>query len=190
MTHLTSQEFVDALDGTLAPKPAGHLSHCEACRAEVDEMRALVTGTGLGAAREVPEPSPLFWAHFSDRVARATSELVPGRAPWWERVWKPAIGVAAAAAATMMVITLHRAPQTSPVVNVVATSAPAADSSAVADDDASIAFIAELAAGLDPEVRQAAARPSADATAAVISQMTPGQQAELMRLIRQQMGSN
>src|SRR5262249_7593962 len=80
MTHLTSQQFVEALDGTLTRKAAGHLSHCDACRREVDTLRALMTD--VESAREVPDPSPLFWAHFSERVTRATADLVPGRAAW------------------------------------------------------------------------------------------------------------
>jgi hypothetical protein len=189
MTHLTSQEFVEALDGTLAPKAAGHLTHCDACRAEVDTLRALMTD--VEGARDLPEPSPLFWAHFSERVNRATADLTPGRTPWWEHIWKPAVGLAAAAAATVLVVSLHRSADVS-IANGAGVSAgtPAAAAQALPVDDDSIAFIANLASGLDPETRQAAARPSADATAAVISQMTPAQQAELMRLIRQQMGSN
>jgi hypothetical protein len=189
MTHLTSQEFVEALDGTLAPKAAGHLSHCEACREEVDALRALMTS--VESARDVPEPSPLFWAPFGDRVTRATSDLVPGRAGWWESLWKPAVGLAAAAAATILVVTLHRAPDVARhgPSGAIESLAPA-EFPAVAADDASIEFIANLASGLDPEARQAAASPSTDATAAVISQMTPAQQAKLIRLIRQQMGSN
>jgi hypothetical protein len=189
MTHLTSQEFVEALDGTLAPKAAGHLTHCDACREEVDTLRALMTD--VVSARDVPEPSPLFWAHFGDRVSRATSDLVPGRAHWWDAFWKPAVGLAAAAAATVLVVSLHRAPDVTGISGgTVAEGMPAADVQGVPADDASIEFIANLASGLDPESRQAAARPSTDATAAVISQMTPAQQAELIRLIRQQMGSN
>jgi hypothetical protein len=47
-------------------------------------------------------------------------------------------------------------------------SAAAADLPAPGVDEASIDFIAGLAAGLDAETRQAAARASSDATAAVI----------------------
>ena len=65
MTHLTDVELVDLMDGTLAPARARHLEACEACRASASAIRETLA---RAADAEIPEPSPLFWEHFSARV--------------------------------------------------------------------------------------------------------------------------
>lgn len=60
----------------------GHLAQCRRCREVFDQMRH-----GLALAREVdvPEPSPLFWDHFSARVREAVEEEgdQPDVRRWW-----------------------------------------------------------------------------------------------------------
>lgn len=80
-THLRSQEFVDALDGALAPDRLEHLDGCGACRAELAAMQSVMID--VRPAGGVPDPSPLFWDHFSERVRQATAaDPVPDPAPW------------------------------------------------------------------------------------------------------------
>jgi hypothetical protein len=67
MTHLTDVELVDLLDGALAPPRARHLDGCETCRAKASAMRATLA---RAAEAEIPEPSPLFWEHFSARLEK------------------------------------------------------------------------------------------------------------------------
>ena len=64
MKHLTAIEIVDLLDGCLDPQRAAHLDDCGMCRAQTDQLRATLER----AALDVPEPSPLFWDHFSAQV--------------------------------------------------------------------------------------------------------------------------
>ena len=64
MKHLTAIEIVDLLDGRLDSQRAAHLDECAMCRAQADQLQA----TLAGAALDVPEPSPLFWDHFSAQV--------------------------------------------------------------------------------------------------------------------------
>jgi hypothetical protein len=65
MTHLTSDELIDAMEGMLAPDRQAHLATCEQCRRELAGLSSV-----LSEARQtsVPEPSPLFWPHFSQRI--------------------------------------------------------------------------------------------------------------------------
>ena len=64
--HFSPREFIDALDGTLPPARRTHLAECDRCG---DEYAALQALRGeAGEAGVVPEPSPLFWRHFSDRI--------------------------------------------------------------------------------------------------------------------------
>jgi hypothetical protein len=92
MNHLTREEILDAAE-TDAGQPAagrarnrGHLDACAQCRAEVSALADLLREV---SDVEVPEPSPLFWDHFSRRVSNAVREQakVPARRPWWRAVW-------------------------------------------------------------------------------------------------------
>lgn len=67
MKHLSESEIVDLFDGTLAPSRVAHLDACDACRATADGFREVLARTADVA---IPEPSPLFWEHFSARVHR------------------------------------------------------------------------------------------------------------------------
>ena len=93
MTHLTSDELIDAMEadadnsnaaGMLAPERQAHLATCDVCRRELTALSGV-----LSAAKQVsaPEPSPLFWQHFSERVRTAVdSEGLPGTGllpAWW-----------------------------------------------------------------------------------------------------------
>jgi hypothetical protein len=68
-THLSPEEWVAAADGTLESSREAHASDCAACRLEIARVREML---GRVAEAEVPEPSPLFWDHFSMRVRLAT----------------------------------------------------------------------------------------------------------------------
>src|SRR5688572_6233631 len=67
-THLTDAELVDYADGALTAARAAHVETCARCGEAASSLGAV-----LARAREdaVPEPSPLFWEHFSARVRDA-----------------------------------------------------------------------------------------------------------------------
>lgn len=71
MNHLTPDELIDAVEGTLGPDRQKHLGACEPCRDEAARLTQI-----LLAARgaEIPEPSPLFWDRFSARVRAAVAD--------------------------------------------------------------------------------------------------------------------
>ena len=79
--HLTPEELIDVAEGGPA---APHLQTCEACRHQIVTLRATMSAV---ADLEVPEPSPLFWAHLSQQVRRRgrrggiTADDVPGVGP-------------------------------------------------------------------------------------------------------------
>jgi hypothetical protein len=86
MTHLTEAEFVDLVDATLEPSREAHviahLRACEECRAVAVRMREAMS---RAAAVDMPEPSPLFWEHFSARVHEGVREAESGAASTWFR---------------------------------------------------------------------------------------------------------
>jgi hypothetical protein len=100
MTHLSAEEFVDLLDGALPAARRAHLEGCTTCR---DESRALA-GVAARAvdARDVPEPSPLFWEHLSARVRDGLG--APAVRTWRELVWWPGSAWAAGVASIALVL--------------------------------------------------------------------------------------
>src|SRR6185295_18015495 len=84
--HLSPQEFVDAADGVLTAARRDHADACESCHEHIAALRQLMTDVDL--ATEVPEPSPLFWDHFSQRVRAATRAESPAPEMAWWRSWR------------------------------------------------------------------------------------------------------
>jgi hypothetical protein len=81
-THLRDDELVDFAEGTLDHARAAHVEVCDECRTKAEGV-----GTALRevSAVEMPEPSPLFWDHFSARVRHEVAHETPARAAWWTR---------------------------------------------------------------------------------------------------------
>jgi hypothetical protein len=92
MTHLTDLEIVDQIDDVLPAVRAEHSAACPDCRAKVDVMRAALART---EEVEIPEPSPLFWEHFSARVHAGVADAPVRGSSWWSwghgGAWKWAV---------------------------------------------------------------------------------------------------
>lgn len=92
MKHLSPSEFIDYVDGALDRRRASHVDACDACRREAETLRMTLHDA---SSADVPEPSPLFWEHFSSRVREEIS-MPPARTSWlWAHV-RPLTAVAAA----------------------------------------------------------------------------------------------
>jgi len=196
MTHLTPDQFIDAIDARdatveLPRRASAHLAECEACQAE---RARLAEALGDLRAAAIPEPSPLFWDHFSRRVRAATSDEplpVPARG-WMAAGWRPFAMVAVAVCALVLVVVMRAGQPLGDAgrvaVPAAVVSTPAAPPvEVVGMDDGSLSVVAVVAADLKTDELQQVARPSADATGAAIEDLTPAQCAELMRLIKTQM---
>jgi len=100
MKHLNRIEFVDLVESPAA-LPVDRLRHverCERCRNQADALR---TVHSLARADDTPEPSPLFWDHFSARVAE---QLRSQPAPAAALRWNPVPFAPWAAAGTLLVL--------------------------------------------------------------------------------------
>jgi hypothetical protein len=107
MTHLTDIELANGIENALPDALQRHVDDCQACRGKLDDLRATLTRV---SEDRVPEPSPLFWAHFSARVRDGVrdAELTRTRRPAWlqwtddsqARTWS---GVAAVAVVAVLV---------------------------------------------------------------------------------------
>ena len=105
MTHLTPEELIDAVEGRGlfthhslgeggAADRQAHLATCEHCQGQVAALSSVLAEAKLAS---VPEPSPLFWTHFSARVRTAIDDDVPGGTwPSWLR-WQVLLPLGATA---------------------------------------------------------------------------------------------
>jgi hypothetical protein len=190
MTHLSTGDLVDAIDGTLDETRASHLATCGVCRTELDELRATLREA---AAIDVPEPSPLFWDRFSARVREAIDDAPQPSVAWWRR---PAVAVACAAVVALLVVAGLRMPPRQPVqprLHVAASGPPkdaGADPTTAVDPSTNTndgAWALLRAAASDMELNDAHAaglnvRPGSIDRA--VLELTPVERTELERLIR------
>ena len=95
MTHLTDREIVDQLDGALPAARAAHAVECARCRAKIEWFQESLA---RAKAVDIPEPSPLFWEHFSERVRKGVADAPEPRSsewPWRQpAAWKWALACA------------------------------------------------------------------------------------------------
>jgi hypothetical protein len=96
MRHLNSDELIDAMDGMLTVDRRAHLTTCEQCERELAQLSSVLSDTKQVS---VPEPSPLFWTHFSERVRTAIDDDTAPGANWpsWLR-WQVLLPIGAVAA--------------------------------------------------------------------------------------------
>jgi hypothetical protein len=137
-------------------------------------------------AGAVPEPSPFFWNQLSARVAAATDAEPIQPLTWWDRAWRPVAAVSAVAAAAVLVVGIFDArPEPESPTSPTPVAAAVVSDSAV--DEATLELMVQMATDVSNEELQSA-RPDKEATAAVIADLTPEQQAEFIRLIKAEIG--
>jgi hypothetical protein len=181
MNHLTPDELIDAVEGTLDPARREHLASCEFCTREVAGLASVLT-----EARQVemPEPSPLFWDHFSARVRTAVdNEANLARRSFggggWLR-WPVLVPIGALALVTFVLMSAM--PRQTGSVTPATTEAVAGD---VALSDDGWILVADLVGDIDWDFADAAGvtvRPGLADQAAL--ELNTQEQKELGRLIR------
>ncbi len=130
MTHLRETEFVDFTEGTLAPERRAHLEVCDACRAQAAGLAAVLREA---AAVEMPDPSPLFWEHFSARVRDAVGHQPIERGPSWSTVAiRVLMPIAAAVAVVIGIVSATLLPRWLQGTPAGTASAPSEASAAIA----------------------------------------------------------
>ena len=200
MTHLTEAEFVDLVDATLAPSREAHLDACDECRAVAARMREALS---RAAAVEMPEPSPLFWEHFSARVHEGVRDAESGAASTWFR-WAHGETFAWAMSGTLLTLVLvagvwvsvWRAtgpvPAHGAATATIAATTPAADAASDRDFDAFdpdtdqawalVRTVADDVSWDDAEAVGFGARPGSAERA--MATLTTDERSELVRLLQ------
>jgi len=180
MKHFSAAEFVDEVEGRLPDARRAHLDACRTCAA-----RAVVVRETLHDVRapDVPEPSPLFWDHFSLRVRDAVRHTRPDPVPWWRHpAWAVACSVVLVAA---VLIGIRDVRLPTPVAPAPSTSGSAAPASV---DDLAWSLLTEVASTVeqqDPQAAPFAVRPS-EVDRAVVS-LSPAERQELRRLLQDEL---
>jgi hypothetical protein len=200
MGHLSTEQFVDAVEGVPAASASAHLEACERCRRQVADLRALMN---RAAEDDVPEPSPLFWDHLSARIREAVSVQPPparGLFGWLDARAlfgagpAPAVTVIAASLLATVVVTGVAGLRwnTDDRQSIGGKARAMADADADADplaDDPSLQLVARLAADVDwestPSVALVTVAGGADAA---VAQLTANERRELGRLLNEAMG--
>jgi hypothetical protein len=189
MNHLTPDELIDAVEETLAPVRRAHLHECGRCGLEVTQLAAILRESRAAAA--IPEPSPLFWDHLSDRVRRAVAAepLAPRFAHWFEwPVLVPLAGVA------LLILALASAlPQggvSGPPAAVVDNGAELGDETTMAAIDDDWDVLSELVGDLDIDTAQQAGIAVGPGSAeGIVAQLSLAEQEELVRLLQAELKS-
>lgn len=178
MTHLTSDELVDALDGVLEAGPQAHLDTCPPCRQQVAELGAVLSET---RRVDMPEPSPLYWQHLSDRVRTAIDAEPIASGGWgsWLR-WPVLAPIAALALLVMtLAVALPKEPA-APASAAVVTEVPDAPG------DQRFALVADMVGEMDWDTAiSAGLAVEPGAAELAVLELTASEQQELTRLLRE-----
>ena len=181
--HLRQDELLDLAEGVRAESSAPHLAGCDACRRQLADLRGTMAAVRGG---DVPEPSPLFWDHFSARVREAVSvERAPAASGFWSwpRVLMP---IAAVAAVVVVAIALGRSGQRPATIVVSDANVPAIVSEPLADvDEPSLRLVADLSKDLDWDGARDAGLAASGSADHAVTHLTEGELRELRRLLKE-----
>jgi hypothetical protein len=189
MTHLTPDELIDALEGVGASThrslgEGGHLADCDECRRLLADLQGVLSEAERVS---VPEPSPVFWPHFSQRVSAAIeNEATPANAwPAWLR-WQVLLPLGAVA--TIVLALLISVPKnTAPGNALVAPAAPIAPVALDGVPSDSWNTVADLVGELDLETASAAGVIEPGLAERAVLELTAAEQQELTRLLKEEL---
>jgi hypothetical protein len=208
--HLSPDELVDLAEGTRPESSAPHLASCAPCRARLNEMRTMMSAV---ADVDVPEPSPLFWDHFSERVHNAVEDArLKGSRSFGEgahgsgsfsdaaREFVTTVlgtrafqaGVVAALALIIVVLATSRIktpdnPRTPATTDAGIREVWADGVAPDAAADASLTLVASLTAGMDLEAVNEAGLAHDDSAEHAVTHMSDGELRELQKLLKEEM---
>ena len=179
MTHLTPDELIDAMEGLLSEERQSHLAACEQCQRELAGL-----SNALTEAKQVsvPEPSPLFWPNFSQRVRVAIDQDASTGNNWpaWLR-WQVLLPLGAVAMIILgLMISVPKQPRNDDASVSAALQTPEAPEAL----DRWV-MLADLVGDIDLDTASAAGVTlmPGDAEQAVL-QLTAEEQQELTRLLK------
>jgi hypothetical protein len=198
--HLNADELIDLAEGTRPESSAPHLAGCKRCRTQLGELRAMRSTVVEDARLDVPEPSPLFWDHLSQRVQVAVAADQVPRRSWldagaWGRLLLPLSAVAVASLLIALAVGWRAIAPAPAVRPSLASSATATDSAApadvladsVPDDDVSLRLVASLTEHLDLDAAGEAGLAPGDSAEHAVTHMSDDDLRELRRVLKEEL---
>jgi hypothetical protein len=209
--HLTPEQLVNVADGAATEESLPHLSACPACRRQLDDLKGMMSALAEPDVANVPEPSPMFWPQFQQRLSE---RIAVGESRWSARIrrlgadaldWivRPAAAVPVAAALVLLLMFLRsNAPTLPPTPETLSWQRAVVEASDVAssaraellndtsvDSDASLQLVAELTTALDWDGAREAGLAAAGSAEHAVTHMSDDELRELRRLLEQELGS-
>jgi hypothetical protein len=195
--HLKADELVDLAEGARPESSAPHLAACPHCRTQLAELRAMMSAV---TDVDVPEPSPLFWDHFSRRVHDAVAaEERAERRGWrdtirrfvWQRTSLEPIASLALIVFAVIVVARMLLPGAPSSIAPAAVSQPIAQrdllTDAPLDNDPSLVLVANLTATLDADGTSQTGLARVGSAEHAVTHMDDADLRELHRLLREEM---
>ena len=193
MAHLGSEDLIDILEGLRSEAAEPHLGSCAACREQLGELRAAM----LAAQQvEVPEPSPPFWDHLSERVRQAVAADAGPRRSWLHQ-WavRPALPLALGALACLLVAasltirsSLRQDPRAPAALSVTPEREEPRPEVLGAADDPSLQLVADLTSDMDWDgVSEAGLATYVAGDNDAVSELSDNERRELQRLLKQEL---
>lgn len=194
MRHLTPEELIDVAEGARTEVSAPHLQTCDACRAQLADLRVIMARAVEANGADVPEPSPLFWDHLSARVREAVAAEGAPPLTWFGWLQSglltplSAVGFAVIVLAAAVMFGLRHVP----VASAPSPAGVVADITPIAQpgDDASLDMVADLAAQVDWEAAgdaTVALHTHEDVAERAATQLSDGERRELGRLLQKEL---
>lgn len=177
-THLTDDERLDALEGTLEAARRAHLHDCAACRQEIAALQQVLDGLVVDARTEVPEPPPVFWDQLQARVSSAVDTRTEA---WWTgaRGW-----MSLAAAAVLLLVVSWGAQQRTPVADLVVSQADVVVETEAIGDTAQWQFVSDVLASLEDDAVHEVLRPAIGAFDDALATLSASEREEFARLLQ------
>ena len=193
--HLKIEELVDIAEGTRGETSAPHLASCAACRQQLADARAMLSIVSETSG-DVPEPSPLFWDHLSNRAAKAVAVEPAPRRSWtgvlaWPRLLLPAMTLAMAALVIAVMVN-SRAMTPRHIVSLVPGMPDASSPRELlgetgSADDPSLSLVADLAGNMDADAAGEAVFTSRGSAEHAVTHLNDGELRELRRLLAEEL---
>ncbi len=183
-SHLSADEHLAALERTLSEERQAHVSDCRTCQDALARTQAVIAAV---RSDDVPEPSPLFWDHFSARVHAATAaDAAPASSRYGWRVWVTLVSAAAACALVLVVrngpaATRGAGPRAADVA-AVRSSEPAADTA----DAEPFAAVMQMASSLSSDDLSGVVS-AAGGDTPLVEDLNPAERAAFVRLLHAEM---
>jgi hypothetical protein len=188
MTHLSSDELVDAIEETLTVERLAHLTACDACAEQLAQLRGVLADVG---GVEVSEPSPLFWEQLSVSVRRAIAEEAASSPRQWRWFnWPVLVPVGALGALVLALVSAvpQGADRLLQVQLAMSGATETLDADMPADADAHWDLMAALIGDLDFDGEEPTGMNAMPGTAdQAVLQLSSAEQQELVRLLREEL---